>query len=252
MGQLEDAERTAIRQLQATIESARDDIYRMVARDGNVAVTMREASDRIAAMASDLDGLVSAEHAEAVDRGIIIIDQPLAMIDERTSSAYVPTDVIEDKRAFLLGRVAARSTEMNDRVVALLMRRATTDELGDTLHGIGERVEGSSVFGLAANALAGATRAGLGDTTGAAMMDRASLAADEGRPRTLKRWVHQGAADPRTEHVVAASRYASGIAWGENFQIGSHSTPYPRGPGLPGGHRYGCRCQLAPVLAPEE
>ena len=130
-------------------------------------------------------------------------------------------------------------------------------DLAGTLRLVGDGLRGSRVFGAPASRVAKVVRTEMGEAHGLAVDARAmqlNATATPGGYVTLKRW--QWSHDPtggRDAHAMLERKYAPGSSPGpilphEQYRVGQFSTPYPRGPGLPGVEKINCGCRSVPVL----
>jgi hypothetical protein len=244
------AERDDLARVLAEIHAAQVDMAGMMAGSDAFGVKVATAQRRLVALEAAVSGMIGEALPSAALRGVGLVDAGLDAAGLAVRAGTVPESVdaaVEAMRAGARKHIA----DVHARVVHELM--LGRDDVAAVVRAIGSELRGSPVFGGPASFLAGQLRASLGDVTGAAVTSRSAELEAAGGPRTLKRWVHTaGIKEPRQSHVTAASRYAAGIPWGQKFEIGSYRTMYPRGAGLPGTHRFGCRCQVAPVLVTEE
>lgn len=133
-----------------------------------------------------------------------------------------------------------------------------------TLRAVGDQLKGSSVFGAPSARVARTVRTEMGEAYGAGTQARTrqmNATATGGGFVARKRWIwSHDSTGGRESHAFAEQRYAPGgstgpIPTGASYRVGNFSTPYPRGPGLPGHEKINCGCRSVPVLMavePEE
>lgn len=251
--QAADAEQADVDRLLRQVAAVQRDLRTVVTSGDGVAVMVARAETRLATLEQVLGRMFVDAVPDAVTRGTGMIDAGLAAVGIDAGSAAVVVDVGNGPTMTLRTVARQQVADLQTKVVYQLTRLTGPNPVGvdDILRAFGTKLHGSQVFAGPAARTAGALQAILGDVAGLALTERAALVEQAGGPRTLKRWVHaSGVREPRPEHVAAANQPP--IPWGQNFVVGSYRTPRPRGPGLPGPQRFGCRCQVVPVLSPEE
>lgn len=231
------------------------------------AVALADVERRVALRTSAMVLVTVDGVSEAAARGAGIIDELVAMVG-------APVGLASPAHAELVNRIGrqariliARATDLVTMATSsqLALLQGDRQDLAATLEAVGTQLEGSVVFGRAAERLTGATLALTGDAFGEAQEARAlevetalqdlALERKGRRPSLLlKRWISSHKRDARDSHRDAEARYGPGgsvgpIPYGEDFRVGSWRTPWPRGPGLPGAQKIHCGCRLVPVLA---
>lgn len=248
------AEQADVAGLLTELAKVQRDLRGVVVSGDGVAVMVARMETRLGTLESVITRMFVDAVPSAVARGVGMIDGGLVAAGLDAAAPLV-VDVATGPTMTLRTVARQQVADLQSKVVYQLTRLTGPNPaaVDDLLRAIGTQLKGSDVFGGPAARAAGAFRTIVGDVTGLAMSERAGIVEEAGGPRTLKRWVHTaGRLEPRTDHITAASRYAAGIPWGQKFEVGSYRTPRPRGPGLPGSQRFGCRCQVAPVLVTEE
>lgn len=247
------AEQADVARLLRELAAVQRDVRTVLIDGDSVAAMIARLERRLETLERTITTLFTDSVPAAVTRGVAFVDLGLAAAGVDVA-VPIAVDVSTGPTMTLRAVATQQVADLQRKVVYQLTRLTgpSPAQLDELLKAIGARLRGSVVFGGPAARAAGAFSAILGDVTGAATGERARLVDEHGGHRTLKRWVHGASREPRPEHLTAASRYAAGIPWGQQFEIGSYRTPRPRGPGLPGPQRFGCRCQVAPVLATEE
>lgn len=247
-----EAEQADVDRILGQIAAVQRDLRAVVTSGDGVAVMVARAEKRLETLEDVLGRIFVDAVPDAVARGAGMIDAGFTAVGLDAGAATV-VDVGTGPTLTLRTVARQQVADLQAKVVYQLTRLTGPNPAGvdDILRAIGSRLNGSQVFGGPAARAAAAFEAIVGDVTGLAMTERAGIVDQAGGPRTLKRWVHSsGVREPRADHVAAAARPP--IPWGQNFIVGSYRTPRPRGPGLPGPQRFGCRCQVAPALAQEE
>jgi hypothetical protein len=246
------AEADDVARLLREITAVQSNMRQVLLSGDDVATMIARMEVRLSTLEQSMTRMFVDAVPGAVVRGSGMVDAGLAAVGVPAATPAV-VDVGTGPALTLRSVAHQQVADLQQKVVYSITRLTGPNPAGldDVLRAVGGKLQGSQVFGGPAARSAGALRAVLGDVTGAAMTERSNLIAAAGGQRTLKRWVHQGARNPRSAHVAAASRYRDGIPWDEKFRVGSYRTPHPRGPGLPGPQRFGCHCQVAPVLSKE-
>lgn len=247
-----DAEQADVDRILRQIAEVQRDLRSVVTSGDGVAVMVARAEKRLETLEQVLGRMFVDAVPDAVARGAGMIDTALAAVDI-AAGAPIVVDVGTGPTLTLRTVAHQQVADLQAKVVYQLTRLTGPNPAGldDILRAIGTQLNGSQVFGGPAARATAAFQAIIGDVTGLATTERAGIVEEAGGPRTLKRWVHaSGVREPRADHVAAARQ--APIPWGQNFVVGSYRTPRPRGPGLPGPQRFGCRCQVAPVLSTEE
>lgn len=254
MADADRAERRDLATVLAAFTAAQRDLRDIVAAGTAYGVTVAAARERVQALEDDLVRMVADVVPAAAERGAVLIDQALAADDVQVPPPRDVTAAPAVDRQTETTREHTRN--LATRVIATLALATGPNPapLERLLDRIGTRPQGSLVFGAPTAHTLGSLAATVNDTSDDQVEARAAdLAADPNGPQTMKRWVHSGSRESRSEHVSAAAATAGGIAWSAKFQIGAHRTDRPRGSGLPGAQRFGCRCRIAPVLiTPQE
>lgn len=247
-----EAEAGELRAILAELERLQADVSKIAASGDVFGVQVSKVQTRMSALSANVAQLLDASVPSAAARGVALSDAASAGVKV---AASLDVDVVTGPLAAAKQAVGKHLADLQARVVYQLSRMTgeAPAPLGAVLEAIGSKLRGSQVFGAPAAYTAGLVRTTLGDVTGAATSARAVQIEAAGGPRTLKRWVHAtGERDPRDSHLAAAQRYAAGIPWDQKFEVGSYRTLRPRSDGLPGTHRFGCRCQVAPVLVTDQ
>lgn len=208
----------------------------------------------------------------AAAQGVAIIDDLVDMGRLGLRLPAASTGEVTARIAGYAGVLIPRATDLARlaTVSQLALLAGGRQDLAATLDAIGTAPRGSKVFGRAAERLAGATTALTGEAYGAAQQIRADEVAQalsttgpireatgtRRRPVLLKRWISSHKTDARDTHADTEARYGHGgsigpIPYSDDFRVGVYTTPYPRGPGLPGAQKVHCGCRTAPVLGIE-
>lgn len=228
-------------------------------------VLLAAVEARVAAHTGTLVAATVDHLRAAAAQGAAVIDEVLAMAGLALPLVAPDHQALIDRLTrqarILIGRSTDLVTLATANQVALL--HAGTQDLAATLAAVGTELTGSTVFGRAAERLAGATTALTGEAFGAAQAARAdethlTRTAEALTPTSrvilLKRWISSHKRDARHPHAAAEARYGPGgtigpIPYSDDFRVGTWRTPYPRGPGLPGAQKVHCGCRVQPVLA---
>jgi len=248
------AERDELLAIADAIREAQKDLREVAAAGDAFAIQLDRTARRLTALDETVARLIDDAVPAAAQRGVSLVDDALDVIAAGTRTQAV-IDPLDGAIAQAKASTRKHLQDLNTRMVYELsrLRGPQAVPLDEVLAAIGTKLRGSPVFGAPSAFISGAVRATLGDVLGQAISTRSQQLADRDGIRTLKRWVHDPTVDEaRESHVRASARYAAGIPWDQKFEIGSYRTLYPRGAGLPGAHRFGCRCQVAPVLSMEE
>jgi hypothetical protein len=262
VGQAANVEASTARQLLEEMSKVQHELRLMVAESAGTthAAQLDAMSSRVRALADVVDDVVRSAHLESARIGAALIDEPLAVLGV---TDLAPVNDLElarwaESRASR-SRVLLRRymDDLQQKAAAQLLQALNADDPLVVLRNIGTRLKGSVVFGKAAGDSLTLVYTELGTTRHAVMNRRGRDVNQSTGIEVHKRWVHAGNhTNARRHHEDAEQRYRPGGAVGpipmtELFKVGKYSTPYPKGPGLPGLDRLGCRCQLATCPPPD-
>lgn len=221
------------------------------------AVLWNELEDRIDDAMAGVAGTVSRSLDDAAAAGARLVDEALAAIGGTPLDAAAD-DVTAEIRVTVRQMIAESHQNLKLRTTQQVLQLTSgRQDLARTLRLVGDGLRGSSVFGAPTARVARVVRTEMGDAHGAgvnARSEQVNAAATPGGYVAMKRWVWSH--DPtggRESHAFAERRYAPGGEIGPipsraSYRIGRFSTPYPRGPGLPGAEKVNCGCRSVPVL----
>lgn len=221
------------------------------------AVLWNELEQRIETTMGQVAGTVATRIDEAADLGRRLIDEAIDAAGGVAPGAP-PANVTDEIRLTVRQMLGEATQNLKLRVTQQsLAYTSGRQPLERTLSAIGDQLRGSPVFGAPSAKVARIVRTETGHAHGAAAQARSEQLNAQAVPGAYvarKRWVWSH--DPtggRESHAFAERRYAPGgaigpIDTGDSYRIGRFSTPYPRGPGLPGQEKVNCGCRSVPVL----
>lgn len=268
--ELDALEAAATKVLAGELDALQLEVRGVIAGQGApvLAVLLADLERRFTLRQAAMLRALSDALAESATVGALLVDDVAALADLRVRLP-APDHAALLSRLRLQAQAALGSALEPARLgltSQLSMLVSGHQDLAATLQAVGTGLAGSHVFGRALERTAGATSALMGEAAGAAQLARAAQlegARSSTPPRSLeaagevvelrKRWISSHKSDARGTHAAAEGRYGPGgsvgpIAYGEDFQVGRFSTPYPRGPGLPGAQKVHCGCHMVPAV----
>lgn len=248
------AEDALVAELHAEMRLLQLDVRSLVIEQAgsNYAKLLAELDRRIGDRIDDIASKTAAGIARAATGGASLVDAALAAAGARAPT--VPTT----------NKIGAHFAARGRRLVAavgemihaggsshLLLLASGRQDAAATLRAVGTELAGTPVFGRPAAHLELIARTESGSAYGAGSHDRLTERKDDAELR--KRWIGSHRKTRRSHHAALESRHAPGGEVGpidvdENYRLGRYSTPYPKGPGLPGVEKVRCGCRSIPVV----